>query len=51
MSHLPLLGGHDEPETLPYQIMLFGPIGADPGQWNFYVKIDSIFKREFYRHH
>jgi hypothetical protein len=30
VSHLPLHGGHDEPETLSYQITLFGPIGADP---------------------
>jgi len=29
LSHLPLLGGYDEPETHPYQIPLFGPIGAD----------------------
>jgi len=29
LSHVPLLGGYDEPETLPYQIPLFGPIGAD----------------------
>ncbi|SHK25516.1 Predicted metal-dependent hydrolase, TIM-barrel fold, partial [Shimia gijangensis] len=28
-SHVPLLGGYDEPETLPYQITLFGPISAD----------------------
>ena len=29
LSHVPLLGGYDEPETLSYQITLFGPIGAD----------------------
>ncbi|WP_251363966.1 permease, partial [Epibacterium ulvae] len=29
LSHLPLLSGYDEPETLSYQITLFGPIGAD----------------------
>ncbi|MEC8040517.1 MAG: hypothetical protein VX181_07385, partial [Pseudomonadota bacterium] len=27
-----LLGGHDEPEILSYQIALFGPIGADGRQ-------------------
>ena len=25
----PLLGGYDEPDTLSYQITLFGPISAD----------------------
>ena len=29
LSHLPLLGGYDEPEILSYQITLFGPIGVD----------------------
>ena len=29
LSHLPLLGGYDEPEILSYQITLFDPIGAD----------------------
>jgi hypothetical protein len=29
LSHLPLLSGYDEPETLSYQTALFGPIGAD----------------------
>ena len=29
LFHRPLLGGDDEPETLSYQIVLFGPIGAD----------------------
>ena len=29
LPHRPLLGGHDEPETLSYQIALFGPISAD----------------------
>ena len=29
LSHRPLLSGNDEPETLSYQIALFGPIGAD----------------------
>ena len=28
----PLLSGYDEPETLSYQITLFGPIGADVRQ-------------------
>ena len=32
LSHRPLLGGYDEPETLSYQITLFGPIGADVRQ-------------------
>ncbi|SHJ45189.1 hypothetical protein SAMN05444000_1091, partial [Shimia gijangensis] len=32
LSHVPLLGGYDEPETLPYQITLFGPISADVRQ-------------------
>ena len=31
-SYRPLLSGYDEPETLPYQITLFGPIGADVRQ-------------------
>ena len=29
LSHRPLLSGYDEPETLSYQLTLFGPIGAD----------------------
>ena len=29
LSHLPLLRDYDEPETLSYQIRLFGPLGAD----------------------
>ena len=29
LSHVPPLGGYDEPETLSYQLTLFGPIGAD----------------------
>ncbi len=33
LSHRPLLGGYDEPETLSYQIALFGPISADVRQW------------------
>ncbi|MCP4944161.1 MAG: hypothetical protein GY924_19570 [Planctomycetaceae bacterium] len=33
LSHRPLLSGYDEPETLTYQILLFGPIGADVKQW------------------
>ena len=32
LSHRPLLGGYDEPETLSYQISLFGPTGADVRQ-------------------
>ena len=32
LSHRPLLSGDDEPETLSYQIVLFGPIGADVRQ-------------------
>ncbi|MBB5724077.1 hypothetical protein FHS72_003728 [Loktanella ponticola] len=32
LSHLPLLSGDDEPETLSYQITLFAPIGADVRQ-------------------
>ncbi len=32
LSHLVLLGGYDEPETLPYQIALFAPISADVRQ-------------------
>jgi hypothetical protein len=32
LSHRPLLGGDDEPETLTYQIRLVGPIGVDPGK-------------------
>ncbi|WP_371224389.1 primase-helicase family protein [Roseovarius sp. 2305UL8-3] len=34
LSHRPLLSGYDEPETLPYQIPLFGPIGADVRQFD-----------------
>ena len=33
LSHLPLLSGYDEPETLSYQITLFGSIGADVRQF------------------
>jgi len=29
LSHVPVLGGYDEPDTLSYQTTLFGPIGAD----------------------
>ena len=29
LSHVPLPSGYDEPETLSYQITLFGPIGPD----------------------
>lgn len=29
MSHLPLHGDYDEPETLSYQAFLVGPISAD----------------------
>ena len=32
LSHVPLLSGYDEPETLSYQITLFGPIGPDVRQ-------------------
>jgi len=32
LSHLPLLGGDDEPKTPSYQITLLGPIGADVRQ-------------------
>ena len=32
LSHVPLLSGYDELETLSYQITLFGPIGADVSQ-------------------
>ena len=28
LSHVPLLSGYDELETLSYQIILFGPISA-----------------------
>jgi hypothetical protein len=28
LSHVPLLSGYDETETLPYQITLFGSIRA-----------------------
>ena len=31
LTHVPLLGGYDEPETPAYQFKLFGPLGADPG--------------------
>jgi hypothetical protein len=31
LSHVPLVGGYDEPETLSNQLALFGPIGADAG--------------------
>ena len=34
LSHFPLLSGYDETETLPYQITLFGPIGADVRQFS-----------------
>lgn len=33
LSQRPLLGGLDEPETLSYQITLFGPISADVRQF------------------
>lgn len=29
LSRHPFFSGYDEPETLSYQITLFGPIGAD----------------------
>ena len=29
LSHLPLLNGYDESETLSYQMTLFGPIDSD----------------------
>lgn len=32
LSHHPLLGGDDEPQTLSFQVALFGPIGADVRQ-------------------
>ncbi|CAN0460762.1 unnamed protein product, partial [Ectocarpus fasciculatus] len=32
LSHVPLLSDCDEPETLSYKIILFGPIGADVRQ-------------------
>ena len=32
LSHRPLLNGYHEPETLFYQIALFGPTGADVRQ-------------------
>jgi hypothetical protein len=35
MSHFPLHGGYDEPETLSYQITIFGHIGADLGQLGY----------------
>jgi len=38
LSHLPLLSGYDEPETLSDQVILFGPISADGRQqrnWSF----------------
>lgn len=31
LSHLPLLSGYDEPEILPYQITLFGPMSVPAG--------------------
>jgi len=39
--HLPLLGGYDEPETLSYQITLFGPIGADVRQMSDVFNLDN----------
>jgi len=32
LSHVPLLSGYDEPETLSYQITLVGPISPDGRQ-------------------
>ena len=42
LSHVPLLSGNDEPETLSYQITLFGPIGPDVGHsvMNYSIKIE-----------
>jgi hypothetical protein len=40
----PLLGGYDEPETLSYQITLFGPISADVKHY-FLVFFVSTFTR------
>lgn len=49
MSHVPLLSDYDEPETLSYQITLFGPIGADVRHLGTVVSL-RVFARHLQIH-